>query len=148
MKKETKYIFGLLIFGVAFILIVVASYQYLMSNTNLQNQAKELIGDKIQSIPNNTLWYFSIGTILFIIFIIFFSKRKLEIFCNSLIDSLQILFGAILILALFGTFFKLWFKISLIVAYFIFYYSTYLFKDIILPDFISLIKKTKKKINL
>ena len=120
-------IIKVLLLLISFVLISITSYFYLINYTNFQSQGLALIEGKEQLINSLILGGFSLGLILFGIFLMV-SRRFLEILVMFLIDSLTIISGALLILGLFVPY-KFNFKIALIISSFIIYFAFYIAKE-------------------
>ena len=129
-KYSLKKFIGALILIASLIIVFLAGYFYLANYTTFFNQVRELLGEIDQNVASKISWMFWTGIILFLIFIFYFSERKIEIIQSFLIDLLAIFSGALLLLGLFGPY--IWeFKIYFIFSAFIIYYSSRIAKDLV-----------------
>ncbi len=129
-KKQQK--FGVILLFIAFIIASISSYFYLRDYTNFSEQAKELVGERDQSIKVWLVYAFITALVIFGIFIMFFSRRFKEMLLLFLIDSISLISAAMLILGVFFPY-KIQFKLAFIILAFIMYYTSSIAKGVITP---------------
>ncbi len=142
--KNKKIFIGSILLVLAFSMVTIASYLYLMNYTNFSEQALQLIQGKNQEVTKTVLCLFCGGLIFFGLFLISFSGRWLEMLIFLVIDSLEIFSGAVFLLGLFGPF-KWYLKMILLISFFIIYYSTSIAKEQYKSFFEGIYKKKSRE---
>ena len=140
-KKRLKKIQVVLLL-LSFLLITISSYFYLIKYTNFVYQGLSLIVGKDQTISSWIMWGFSIGLLLFGIFLST-SRRFLEVLWVFFIDGLTLVSGALLILGLFVPY-RMSFRLGLIISAFIIYFVSYIARENV-PKIIKFWNKKSKK---
>ncbi len=133
--------FQTIILILSFLLVSVGGYLYLINYTNFISQGLSLIEGINQSINPWIMWAFSLGLILFGVFL-FTSKRFGEILWIFFIDGLQLVSGALLVLGLFVPY-VIQFRLGLIISAFIIYFVSHIARENV-PKIIKLLENKKK----
>lgn len=147
MITKDKYIIGIYLLAISFLIVGIVSVLYIMNYTNFYDQQISLLYDKEQLFGYGFVMFWVLGIIIFISSLLFLKDWRTVIIL-FIFDILKIVLLVLLIIGIFVPYLKLEFKLVLLLSSFIIYYAIYegkkIYNEIAFTQNLSKTLKTQK----